>query len=71
MTSSSSDADDPVQLTRLLVAAEDDHAEHVQHGRDDDHARAPVVEPAEKGSRREPACVMYRTLSHAWSGVGA
>jgi hypothetical protein len=40
--------DDPVQLARLAVAAEEHDPDQVQHRRDDDHRRAPMVQPTEE-----------------------
>ena len=46
-------ADDPVQLARVLVRAEQEHARHVEEHQDDEHARAPAVHAAHEPAERE------------------
>src|SRR4051812_10247608 len=40
------DADDPVQLPRVLVRAEEERPRHVQEDQDHHHGRSPLVHPA-------------------------
>ena len=47
------DADDPVQLARVLVRAEQEHAAHVQEHEDDEDARAPLVHAADEPPERQ------------------
>src|SRR5215217_7440853 len=42
------DADDPVQLARVLVGAEEERPAHVQEHQDDHHRRAPAVHAADE-----------------------
>ena len=44
-------ADDPVQLTRVLVGAEEEHAPHVHEHQDDEDRRAPLVHAAHEPAR--------------------
>ena len=46
-------ADDPVELARVLIGAEQEHARHVEEHQDDEDARAPLVHPAHQPAKRD------------------
>jgi hypothetical protein len=58
-------ADDPVQLARVLVRAEQEHARHVEEHQDDEDTRAPLVHAAHEPAEREVVCDLLDRLVRA------